>query len=260
MKNTSIPVDLKVFNYKLPGGTPDGYSKAALHILKKLEEVNRECLQYFLAANTVLTLSGVRAFDTYVTFEKLSAHEIAQVTELLASKGITLFPHLSEYDDRDKDMYSLVHHEALSKIPEQYGFSGWIQPNAPFDFDRMIAWSYTVESKLFQAMQEGKLPKEWLNHHWSAHDIRFGILLGYPGEAIASCCWEEVIHQKTGEELSAKTAEITYHDAYDAAQPTYFYMVQLKDNPNIKHHQELWSYILTRVYESTWHQNLKAKD
>lgn len=250
---TSLTTD--VFHYTLPSDSPSKYAEQALAILKTIEAKHSKFLPYMLASDVVLTLSGVRAFDTYLTFEKLTETEIDSAISLLADNGLTLFSHWSEYSSSDKNLYSLMHHAALKKIPEQYKLNAWIEPLQPFTFDRMLSWAHIVETGIFQNIENDILPKEWQNNHWGAHNIRFGILLGYPGEAIASCCWEEILHAP-GDPLEATNATIAYHDAYDAAYPVYSFVKHLGSNEHIINHQLLWSEILTGVYESPWHKSL----
>lgn len=249
--------DFDVLHYHSPADTPQVYADQALTVLKNLEQLNPRLLPYFLAANTVLTLSGVRAFDTYLSFETLDETEIQAALEFLESSGLTLFSHLSEYDDSDKDTFSLVHHTALVQTSNQYRFDAWFPPHPPFNFDRLLAWTYSVEFKISQTIADNKLPKVWSNDSWAAHNIRFGILLGYPGEAIAGSCWAQARYLDDGNELPRSDAKIAHHDAYDAAWPVYNFLIEQKDTPNIVNHQKLWSDILTRVYESDWHQTYK---
>jgi hypothetical protein len=255
MSNSKPSLDFAVFHYALPAEKAAVYAAQAIKILRDIQAKQPRLLPYMLAANTVLTLSGVRALDTYITFEKLTATEVEAAMALLSSHGFTLFSMVTEYDKTDEDVYTLVNHAAVKKIPEQYRLKAWIEPREPFTNERLLSWSYLVEYRIFNAMEEGRLPREWLSQRWTAHDIRFGILLGYPGEAIASSCWGDVLNSadKTPELLSA---EIAYHSMYDAAWPVYYFMQEVRDNAHIKAHQKLWSDILTAVYESAWHKSV----
>ena len=98
MKRKYTPRDFEVFKYKLQSEKADDYSSSALQILSKIGTLNPRLVRFFLKANTVLTLSGVRAFDTYITFDDLDEDEVQAATELLAGDGFTLFSNKSEYD------------------------------------------------------------------------------------------------------------------------------------------------------------------
>jgi hypothetical protein len=256
MKRKYTPQDFEVFKYKLPSEKADDYSSSALQILSKIGTLNPRLVRFFLKANTVLTLSGVRAFDTYITFDDLDEDEVQAATELLAGDGFTLFSNKSEYDSDEVKSFSLINHRALAKIPEQYQLEHWIPPNPPFTAERITVWVSKIESGLTKSIRDNVLPKEWFDYRWPLTDIWFGILLGYPGEAIASMCWDS---SPSPQELNPAIirADIKYHDAYDAAWPVYEFLIDVKDNPNIVKHQKLWSDILTRVYESQWHQDYK---
>jgi hypothetical protein len=240
----------------LPSGKADDYSANALQILNKIEKLNPRLLRYFLKANTVLTLSGVRAFDTYLTYDDLDTNEVQAVTELLANEGFTLYSNRSEYDGDDVKSFSLIGHHALTKIPEQYQLEHWVSPIPPFTVDRITVWICVIESWINKSMRENVLPSEWADYKWPRIDIWFGVLLGYPGEAIASACWNSS-PSPTQKDPSIIWADIKYHDAYKATWPVYELMKDIKDNPNIVQHQKLWSDILTNVYESPWHQEYK---
>lgn len=248
-----------VFQYSLPHGTSKEYAQNALKILQIIEKIQPKLLSSLLQSDAVLTLSGVRAFDTYLSFEKLTDTEIDAAISLLEANGLTLFANSSEYDATGKNIYSLMHHDALSKIPQQYKLSAWVEPHKPFTFDRLLSWSYFVESGIFRAIETGELPKEWGVNRRTAHNIRFGILLGYPGGAITSSCWEDV-QQNSDSRPELCQAKIAYFDMYDAAQPIYFYSKKLKNDTLITRHQALWSEILTEVYESPWYQKLSLQE
>lgn len=246
--------DFTVFQYRLPAKTSSDYAKTAVSVLTKFDI---QILPYLLSSDTVLTLSGVRAFDTYITFEGIDNSVVTELQKTFAQHGFTLESESSEYEDT-VDFFYLVNHAAMQVLPAQYTFDGWFNPHPPYTVERMHMWTYHIERTLFNLMADGKLPKEWLPYHLSAHHIRFGILLGYPGEAIACECWMDVLGEK--QMPNALTAPLAYCDAYDAAWPAYDYTDDVKDNPHILAHQKLWSDILTEVYESDWHKELQNTD
>jgi hypothetical protein len=247
--DTFARADFSVLRYSLPSGTAADYAQQAIDVLQTLPV---PLLHYALAADMVLTLSGVRAFDTFIVLEDLAPGDISQLQGKLEAHGFTLRPEADDYVSGD--FYSLINHAALGRIPSQYAIEGWFDPKPPYTSERMAVWAYYMDGMLRNLMFEGKLPKDWLAYPRSAPDIRSGILLGYPGEAIASVCWMDVL----GEEIEdAPKASIAYHDAYDAAWPVYAYKEEVRGNPNILAHQKLWSDILTQVYESPWHRSLK---
>lgn len=246
--------DYGVLKYTLPSGAAEQYAQRAIAVLDSLPF---DELPYLLRADVVLTLSGVRALDAYISFPGLDLAGIARITRRLAAHGLTLFSEGDEYTG-PSDGFFLVHHQAMQGLHQQYGLQGWFNPRPPYTMERLMVWAYLVEGILRGHMDRGTLPKEWLRDYQLPHDIWFGILLGYPGEAIASMCWLGALHERAGSLIPQ--AVIAYHDAYEAAWPVYGFTKDAMDNANVRAHQALWSAILTGVYESDWHQELKQDE
>ena len=243
------------FSYSLPQGLVTMYAQNALEILQAVGDLNTAALPLLLRADVVLTLSGVRAFDVYMDDPNdfLTAKEVSRLTELLQSYGLHLESQRSEYSTKsdEKFSYYLVNTSALKRIPAQYKLKAWIEPKAPYSFDRLMAWAYLVEKQIYAAIYSNELPNKWATDYWAPHNIRFGVLLGYPGEAIAS------LFDQTSESAQLIESTIAYYDIYHAAHPIYVFNSELKANQNIIDHQRLWSDILVKVYESKWHQAVK---
>jgi hypothetical protein len=253
-----VPVDFDTFNYTPPPHPADYYAEQAVAVLQAIEHVDRSLLPYVLPADIVLTLSGVRAHDTHIAFgAKTPEAAIRKLQNTLGGYSLTLFPNRSEYQEvnEDQTVYYLVHHVALNEIPELYHLPCWITPHTPFTLDRWLSWSYIIESQIYAAIKKGQLPKAWANVNHVAHHIRYGVLLGYPGEAIASFCWH---YAKAGKRfIDMPEAEIEFATHYHAATPTYAYHASLAKDQNIRAHSALWSDILRLVYESPWHTKLQ---
>lgn len=245
--------DYSALHYRLPTEPADTYADRALTILQDFSRSHPKLLPYLLSSDLVLTLSGVRAYDTYVTFEGSSKKAIKQITDFMSDHGLSLFAEISDYEV-PTEYYHLLNHSALEKLSERYDLADWFNPKPPYTMERFAVWSYHIEYLLRHHMSEGVLPREWLTDYLAAHDIRLGMLLGYPGEAIAACCW--IATEGDGAWSTAVSADIAYHDAYHSAWPTYFFSEDIQDLPVIRQHQQLWSDILTAVYESSWHQEL----
>ena len=243
------------FSYLLPQESAAMYANNALEILQAVGDLDTAALPLLLRADVVLTLSGVRAFDVYMDDPNdfLSAKEVSRLTELLMKYGLHFESQRSEYSTNsgEKFSYYLVNSSALKMIPAQYKLKAWIEPNPPYSFDRLMAWAYLVEKQIYAAICSNELPNKWVTEYWAPHNIRFGVLLGYPGEAIAS------LFDQTNESTDFIESVTAYHDAYYAAHPTYMFCSQLESNKNIIDHQRLWSDILIKVYESNWHINVQ---
>ena len=252
-----MPTDqLSVFHYVLPRLKATEYADRALSILQQIQPVSPKLLPIVLAPDMILTISGVRSFDTYIALNGLTKSDRTKLADSLEQAGLTLFSGWSEYDSSMEDTYSLINHEALDRIPEQYRLPYWVKPNSPYNLDRFIAWCSIIDQGLTDAMENHKLPTEWLEDLWWApHNIRFGVLLGYPGEAIANLCWASTM-QRRGNRQEVVSSDIAYWDAYNSTNPTFTYTPDIGNNPHIIKHQKLWSNILAHVYESPWCKSL----
>jgi hypothetical protein len=264
------------FKYHLPPEPAETYAKRAIAIL---QEIRKRWPKFYLqlrAPSEVLTLSGVRAFDTYYDFGKTAPQkDIADLSAYLESHGILLvletYPFIGE-QNREHN-YSLVHQSALADIPNRYGFVPEWQDlhfaglHCPTDF--FLWWLFWKDRIGGTYGRIKKMPAAWSNNWSHIHDITFGMLLGYPGEAICSVI--RATNQKTGsydvlfeydmapEEIQKyqangtlvmHSADIAHVDKFDGAQPRYDYAAALQKNPHIRAHQTLWSGILTEVYRA----------
>jgi len=244
--------DYDVFEYVLPGESAEVYATNALRILKDLKAEFPDTFRNFAAPSEVLTLSGARAFDTYYELgpDKDEAYK-QRLRELLMKHDVLFIDEtLPVLGEKNEDnCYSIVHLDALKTIPQTY-------QNLPFwqsfdhtqmrqDSDFFLWWMAWRDGMYTRSdnWQNGLL-NSWLAGYLPvAHDMTFGVLLGYPGEAIVGA----IVDQTDG---SHKTTDAKIHhaDKYDGAQPVYNFPAELAENPTIVAHQKLWSDILDAVY------------
>ena len=253
---------LGIIRYHLPKESAEYFAKQALNVLTDLEKTAFVTLPTFLSANSILTISGVRAFDAYHEFyDYVDGHHAALAAKTLKEHGIHL-----EYGNRlfniHKDpsfrLFELLNETAFRKLWDTYEFpqsvtNREISLKFPYDVVHTTAWVETVDGKLAQAMSSDILPRAWLNDWYAPLNIRFGMMLGYPAKAIESILWEAIGLQHE----ATINAVIEHHDAYYAAWPDYSYAKSLEKDPEILTHQALWSNILSQVYESPWHTELQ---
>lgn len=245
------------FQYSLPQEPAKRYADAAVAILKEIKEKYPSFYKQFRRPSEVLTLSGVRAFDTYHELGKDAAPgDIAGLKSLFKKFDVLLIEETFEVcNERNEDhRYSLVHTGALLDIPHRYGHlpkPGWIAPNLKAlerdgDFSLWwLIWQQVVAGRASQSRGD-ELLRSWLRHDFLAvHHLTFGILLGYPGEAICSALYETEQDYDKGRIVDA---DIQYARAFDGPRPVYSYLREIADNPQIQAHQKLWSGILTEVY------------
>lgn len=254
-----------IIRYHLPTENAQYYAEQALQVLADLGEEAPATLPTFLSANSILTISGVRAYDAYHEFYNyVDEHQAALAAKALKSHGIYL-----EYGNRLFNMskspsfrvFELLNVAAFQKLRDVYEFPKGVRNREvslhfPYDVAHTTAWVETFELVLADAISNNVLPRAWLNDWYAPLNIRFGMMLGYPAKAIESILWEAIglQHEETVD------AVIEHHDAYYAAQPIYTFAKSLKQDPEIIVHQKLWSDVLHHVYTSPWHTELQRSD
>jgi len=252
-----------IIRYRLPPHPATTYVKQALSALQAVESAAPRALPVFLRADSVLTLSGVRAYDAYNTFYAyLDDAEIRQATDALAKEDILLFnaERLFTIDKKANQRdFEICHRPAFLSLWEQYDFPiaadlAKIDMQAMHDDATFLGWSFLVERLFGAAMDSNTLPRSWLTDWRAPQHLRFGLLLGYPGKALESEMWIGAGMRRDEEQMQAT---IHRHDAYLAAHPIYHYDKSLKQDPEIMAHQQLWSAILDGVYGSAWHKTVE---
>jgi hypothetical protein len=235
------------FKYQLPDKSATHYANNALKILREIKREFPDLFHIFRAPSEILTLSGVRAIDAYNRLGRIDAATITGIKGLLMQHHQLLFEEaFSVVNGKDRDnLFLLVNLDALATLPKTYGYIPcWQKPviRHTQDGKDFVLWWELWKIDLSQRLVEDtKLPVGvWLKDSYAPHNMTFGMLLGYPGEAIASSLW--------GEEDKLMEARIKYAREYTGPVPIYDYAQELKDNPNILAHEKLWSEILTKVY------------
>lgn len=223
-----------------------------------LDITNHESLAYLVAPNTILTLSGTRAYCDGVFYHddeknlKIWAKEIDRVIESLKSITEVSFAQ-----------------SVLSKTPSNQNFVGYdliltqglefaIRQTRLIDYkDRELINQDNNQENLIESIVQvikkdtkfNDLDSESLYH------IVFGILLGYPDEAIVSSVksWNE--NDPFAEPLIE--ADIRGARYYSCPQPIYQYPRHLVTNKLINEHESWWSSILKEYYSSDFHKKLE---
>jgi hypothetical protein len=234
-----------------------------------VQHVAPRTLPVFLAANSVATLSGVRAYDAYHEFYGFNAQAEEQAAaDVLERHGVYLLPsgHEAMGADGGRLMFELLNYGGLESLAGNYKLPDgekWpiVKANA-YTPEGFVAWSTAVESWLTALVDDGSLPLEWKEVPLMTHELRFGMLLGYPGKVLESNLWLELLSEKNDGQLpdSEQTmlARIEHDSEYYAARQTYTIPTELRHDPEIKAHERLWSEVLGIVYDSEWHQQLRA--
>lgn len=255
----------QIIPYSLPKNPAKRYSDKALEILKEIEELCPEALPIFARSDIAITLSGVRSYNAYVgeLTQFLSPKDIEALKSLLQKHDIYLESDESEYpiNPGEEPWFYMINEKALKLIPEQYGLDAWIEPIAPYSFDRFMAWQSIIEDKIHYEMVRERLPYKWSQFFWAVSSIWEGMLYGYPAIAITSYNdWDiAMILARSEDEEPGPLLEsdVAYRDMYLAPHVVYSYPRELKGDEAIEAHRRLWSEVLIGIYESDWHKKVK---
>lgn len=109
-----------------------------------------------------------------------------------------------------------------------------------------------------QQIDEGNLPKEWLKDWWAPHTISFGMMLGYPGVAIADGCRRQIGEISRENDMDFADIEISMSHKYDSADVTYAVDKKHLNHPEIKQHAKLWAETLEKVYSEFTDEKLMS--
>ncbi len=237
---------MALLEYKLPEKSAQHYADAALAILASVEAEQPNALPLVLRADVVLTLSGVRAFTTYIDANDAPGADLSELQKVLDAHNVALFDDkLEGYQDYPEN-WNIVHQQAFELVLLPNGNASVVSTSNPIaNTTDLLVWDFLTEAHIRSRLAEkpSDVPQEILQDQWAAHNIRFGMLLGYPAAAILSSSGD-----------STEMAEIAFHDRYNAAHPIYNFSLSVAKDKDIIAHQKLWSDILTYVYESDWHK------
>lgn len=239
--------------YTPPSEPVQTYVDNAIAVLLDIQSHYPQFYKQFICPSEVLTLSGVRAFDTYYELgTEATEEDIVGLKNLLKRHSLLLLEEAFDiYNQHNEEHhYSLVHIPATLEIPERYKrltALGWVPPNftaVTKDTDFFLWWFLWKETTMSRADSDATMAEWFKRDCWTAHNLTFGVLLGYPGEAICSALYA------TEQDSDEERAKVEYGDTeeFDGAQPIYFYLRDVADDPHIKRHEDLWSSILTGVY------------
>lgn len=236
-------------------------AKTAVDILLKLrKEVGSAALAYWVTPNSILTLSGARAYCDGVFYHSSKKQlaewtaEMAQSIEALQSLTDIYFAEAKVDKTTSKESYAgydAVFTHGLNFVLDNTELLGDSKLNLA---QQRLSGEKLVEAictLLKQDEQFKPYGKENLNH------IAFGILVGYPDKAILGSVsdWEK--DDPFAEPLI--DADIRGSGYYICPRPVYSYPRHLVTDSYINAHEQLWSSILQDFYTSSFHETL-AKD
>lgn len=237
---------------------------SALNAIKILSDIQiglgDAALAYWVGPNTILTLADARAFCDGIFWNGdkkiLSAwvQEISSAIPLIKSASSLVWSEIEIQEPRKGETcasYELLFKDGLETVLGQTRLitaDDLALGNKRLGFREILG---RIEEVLHAKPEFKQHSREDLNH------IAFGILLGYPDEAIT----ESVLAWHSEDEpFSEKSipADISGADYYVCPQPVYSYPRRLVNNPTIKAHEKRWSDILNDYYHSDFHKKLES--
>jgi len=234
-------------------------AKTAIDILSHLQDkTNPAILAYWVTPNTILTLSGARAYCDGVFYYddkkvlETWTKEMADSIQVLESITEIYFAEAKIDKTNAKEDYAgydVVMTQGLQYVLEQTTLLG---PET----HTLLTQNLRGE-KLIDALRSLLKEKEQLKHFnkENLNHIAFGILVGYPDKAILGSVTEWEKDDPFAEPLI--DADIRGSWYYICPKPVYSYPRHLVTDSKINTHEQLWSSILKDYYTSDFHQILE---
>lgn len=236
-----------------PPHGPAYYANQAIKILSNVEQTDKAILAYLLDPSAVLAFAGLRAQSPYHAFaDTVSAAQIDALDAVLFSHGIYRQSEITRYEKHNFTSFSFWNYAAIREIPERYKAveAAWFNPEEKFSYNVDAEWIYATVFMLADLMKKDVFPKQWLNDWFAPHNLRFGMLLGYPGEAISAFLWQEAKGKglPRNKEIVIATGEPFYgtNVSFEAAKPT----------QTVTNLTALWQETLQLVYREFNHTTL----
>lgn len=224
-----------------------------------LEKTDPAILAYFVAPNTVLTLSGARAYCDGVFYHddlsvlKTWLNDINTALKIIESITDVYFmqAEISKNPARNNyAAYDLILTQGLEYIVNTSDLIGpEVQDIAKKDMngEQLIDFLTNVlkNNKNLSGLNDVNL-----------RHVAFGIILGYPDKAITELVgsWDD--NYSTELFVDANIRGASY---YTCPQPIYQYPRHLVKDQQINRHEQLWSDILTDFYKSKFHKDLLTR-
>lgn len=227
--------------------------QAAVTVFQELLSAVPSVLPYVAEPSAVLLFAGLRAISPYHRLgEEVSRRDQKKFEAVLSRHGMYTWTNNTAYEEDSSNTFSLVNSTIFDAIPEHYRFcqSTWKSPISYSSTLSGIEWMYVIEHALAQQSASGILPKEWLSDWWAPQNLLFGMLLGYPGEAISASLWRAANVQLGQEEAPAIEILVANGEPYFGAHVSFDVSPELVSSPSIKYIKQLWSEVVAGVYQA----------
>jgi hypothetical protein len=231
--------------------------------IRILESIKTACtpslLAYWSTPNVILTLSGASAFCDGIFWSdersKLEAWkaEIDKVLPAIHNATPLIDRRTAIETVRDNETYTSF--ELITRQGLEYCLQRTTLLKEVNTKPLLQTQDMAMLQELLIGMLEGHpelqtFSKEGLNH------AAFGLLLGYPDEAIVGLLRAEQQEKDPFAEPFVD-ADIRGAGYYDCPKPIYSYPRHLINNKVIQRHEQLWSHILEEYYHSDFHKTLE---
>jgi len=233
-------------------------AQIAISILEKLQvNTSPAILAYWVTPNTVLTLSGARAYCDGVFYDNNKSVLEEWVSELNVSL---------QYIQSATDVYFAEAKVDKTSSGEAYAGYDVImgeglkyvlkQTNMLPDRSNKLYVKHLSGEKLVTEMA-AQLKSQLITKDYTEDNLKdaaFGILVGYPDKAIIGSVGEWGKNDPFSEPLIE--ADIRGASYYLCPQPIYSYPRHLINDQEIKTNEKQWSAILREFYTSNFHSRL----
>jgi len=235
-------------------------AQTAIDILVQLrDKVGPATLAYLVTPNSILTLSGARAYCDGVFYHSSKKQltqwtaEMAQSIEALKSITDIYFAEAKVDKSTSKESYAGYDAVFMQGLKFVFGNTKLVNDGASELTQQRLTGEKLVDAICLLLKHDERFKKysnENLNH------MAFGILVGYPDKAILGSVsdWEK--DDPFAEPLI--DADIRGSWYYICPRPVYSYSRHLVTDPDINAHERLWSTILKDYYKSEFHKQLES--
>ncbi|WP_329101628.1 hypothetical protein [Streptomyces sp. NBC_01439] len=241
--------------YVPPKATAKDYAGRALELLRGFEHLDPRLLAYMLAPSNILALAGLRSFSPYN--DKLRFNlDMPKFEKLLSDNGLLWLNENPNGNDSDLPSYALVNFDVADHLSEAYPLdaivsTGPVPERSNWGF---FAWVGALDISFARAIENSVLPKQWLADWWSPHNIRFGMLLGYPGAAISS-----FVQSGIGDKQPSEMDHVTISSGLLSSPDVAFLIDRnLTAREDVATVIQLWQATLVAVYEVYPEERLMA--
>lgn len=234
-------------------------AQTAINILEQLvDKVSPANLAYWVTPNSILTLSGARAYCDGVYYHPSKKQltswraEIIESIEALQSITDVYFAEAKIDKSTSKEAYvgyDIVFAQGLKFVLDNTEI---LKNDKQYKLiQQKLSGEKLVESLSLSLAQDERFKqhnKENLDH------VAFGVLIGYPDKAILGSVSEWDNDDPFAEPLI--DADIRGSWYYICPRPVYSYPRHLVNDDTINAHERLWSNILRDFYTSNFHKKL----